>query len=166
MLIRDATSDDLPRLLEIYNHYVVHTPISFDIEPVDPANRLDTWFPHYGDSGRYRLLVATIGDLAIGYASSSRFHMRAAYATSVETSVYVDKDYLGKGVGTKLYAALFEALKGTDVHRAYGGITLPNEASMALHKRFGFREIGTYSEVGFKFERYFDVCWLEKRISR
>ncbi|WP_407552258.1 N-acetyltransferase family protein [Streptomyces sp. Pv4-95] len=101
----------------------------------------------------------------LGYATSSAFRPKAAYATSVEVTVYCAPRAVGRGVGTLLYEALFEALAGEDVHRAYAGIALPNESSVRLHARFGFRHIGTYTEVGRKFGRYWDVAWYQKDLS-
>lgn len=98
----------------------------------------------------------------LGYATSSSFRPKAAYAPSVEVTVYCAPHAAGRGVGTLLYKALFEALADEDVHRAYAGITQPNEASTRLHTRFGFRHIGTYTEVGRKFGRYWDVAWYQK----
>ncbi|MFM9755288.1 N-acetyltransferase family protein, partial [Streptomyces turgidiscabies] len=83
----------------------------------------------------------------LGYATSSPFRAKQAYATSVEVTVYLRPDAGGRGVGTLLYEALFEALSGEDLHRAYAGIAQPNEASVRLHERFGFRHVGTYREV-------------------
>jgi phosphinothricin acetyltransferase len=90
------------------------------------------------------------------------FRERAAYSRSVETSVYLDPSMLGHGLGTALYAALLDELAHEDVHRAYAGIALPNDASEALHRRLGFREVGTYTEVGRKFGRWWDVRWYER----
>ncbi|WP_411135037.1 GNAT family N-acetyltransferase [Streptomyces sp. C10] len=98
----------------------------------------------------------------LGYATSSAFRPKAAYAPSVEVTVYCAPHAAGRGVGTLLYKALFEALADEDVHRAYAGIAQPNEASTRLHTRFGFRHIGTYTEVGRKFGRYWDVAWYQK----
>ena len=104
------------------------------------------------------------GRTILGYATSSPFRPKAAYATSVETSIYLAPDAGGRGIGTLLYKQLFDALATQDVHRAYAGITLPNEASVRIHERFGFRRIGVYEEVGRKFGRYYDVAWFEKRL--
>lgn len=98
----------------------------------------------------------------LGYATSSGFRPKPAYATSVEVSVYLAPGAGGRGVGTLLYEALFRALAGEDLHRAYAGVAQPNEASVRLHERFGFRHVGTYREVGRKFGRYWDVAWYEK----
>lgn len=80
----------------------------------------------------------------------------------MEVTVYLAPDAGGRGIGTLLYKALFAALAGEDLHRAYAGIAQPNEASTRLHERFGFRYVGTYREVGRKFGRYWDVAWYEK----
>jgi phosphinothricin acetyltransferase len=120
------------------------------------------WFSHYGGSGRYRLFVATDGDQVIGYASSSKFRPKPGYLTSVETSIYLAPDSVGRGAGAKLYAELFKSLEDEDVHRAYAGIALPNPASVALHERFGFKRVAHFTEQGRKFGRYWDVDWYEK----
>jgi phosphinothricin acetyltransferase len=80
-------------------------------------------------------------------------------------TVYVHHDALGLGVGARMYERLFELLAGEPIHRAYAGITLPNPASLALHQRFGFRDLGTYDEVGHKFGQYWSVHWLEKPLT-
>jgi phosphinothricin acetyltransferase len=82
----------------------------------------------------------------------------------VETSIYLAPGATGRGLGTRLYSALFAALEGEDIHRAYAGVTLPNDASLRIHERFGFRQVGVYEEVGRKFGTYYDVAWLEKRL--
>ncbi|HEY1837601.1 MAG TPA: GNAT family N-acetyltransferase [Rhizomicrobium sp.] len=154
--IRRAEPRDLPALLAIYNHYVMHTPVTFDIEPRTLVQRQE-WLEQFSSHGRYRCFVAEEGGKAIGWACSLKFKEREAYATTIETSVYCAPDRAGKGLGRRLYAALFDALKGEDIHRAYGGITLPNAASVGLHVAMGFRHIGTYTQVGRKFSKYWDV---------
>ena len=89
---------------------------------------------------------------------SAKFKEKEAYATSIETSIYVAPGEGGKGLGRRLYDTLFDALKGEDIHRAFGGVTQPNEASVALHKSVGFEHIGTYREIGRKFGRFWDVA--------
>ena len=164
LTIRPAKFADLPALTELYNYYVRTSAATFDTVPFSVTRR-QHWFLHYQDIGPYRLLVAVQDDSVVGYATSSRFREKAAYATSVETSVYVQHNVHGQGIGTKLYTRLFEVLANEDVHRAYAGIALPNPASIALHTRFGFSDIGVYHEVGRKFDRYWSVQWLEKPLS-
>jgi phosphinothricin acetyltransferase len=161
--IRLPRADDLAALTDLYNYYVETTPITFDIGRFTPEQRRD-WFDHYAPKGRHRLLVAESDGRVVGYATSSPFRAKAAYDPSVETTIYLAPEQVGRGVGSRLYAALFESLAGEDVHRAYAGVTLPNEASLALHRRFGFRSLGVYQEVGRKFGRYWSVEWLEKAL--
>lgn len=165
--VRSGRNEDLDALTDLYNHYVRETPITFDLEPLTPEQRRP-WLLSHPEDGPYRLLVAcesaaaSGGSRILGYATSSPFRPKAAYATSVEVSVYCAPDAVGLGVGTLLYKALFEALEGEDLHRAYAGIAQPNEVSGRLHERFGFRPVGVYREVGRKFGRYWDVAWYEK----
>ena len=91
-----------------------------------------------------------------------RWRPKAAYDTTVETTIYCAPDAVGKGIGRRLYAALFESLRGEDVHRYVAGYTMPNPATAALHERLGFKVVGTFSEVGRKFGKYWDVCWMER----
>jgi len=160
---RPAVESDLADLTEIYNHYVRETAITFDLEPFCVADRRP-WFEAFGQNGRHRLFVAEDQGRITGYACSHRFRVKGAYETSVETSVYLRSGCEGRGLGTALYTDLFRNLEGEDVHRAYAGITLPNPGSIALHERFGFREIGVFAEVGRKLGRYWDVAWYEARL--
>ena len=156
--IRPASIDDLPRLTEIYNHYITHTPITFDIEPVRVDERR-AWFAQFEDRGRHRLFVADADGVVQGYAGSHQFRTKAAYDTTVETTILCAPEAVGRGLGRLLYAALFEALRGEDVHLVLALITLPNDASCALHERFGFTQATVLREVGRKFGRYWDVAW-------
>jgi phosphinothricin acetyltransferase len=159
--IREATREDLRRITEIYNYYIVNTPITFDIDPVTPEARAG-WFEEHTSTPRHRLLVAEEAGNVIGYAGTGRFRDKAAYDTSVETTIYCANEATGRGVGAMLYAALFDALKDADIHRLLGGITMPNAASIKLHRRFGFTDVGVFSECGRKFGRYWDVVWMER----
>jgi phosphinothricin acetyltransferase len=163
--VRAGTEADLDALTVLYNHYVRETPITFDTAVFTPEERRP-WLLSHPEDGPHRLMVAVDADsqVILGYATSSAFRGKPAYATSVEVSVYLAPDAGGRGIGTLLYEALFEALAGEDLHRAYAGIALPNEASVRLHERFGFRHLGTYREVGRKFGRYWDVDWYEKEL--
>jgi len=154
--IRRIQPGDLPALLDIYNHYVRETPVTFDIAPRTLAQR-QAWLEGFAAHGRYQCFVAEKNGKAVGWASSHRYNDREAYETSVASSVYLAPDATGLGLGGRLYGALFEALAMQDVHRIFGGITLPNEASVRLHRSFGFEPVGVYREIGRKFGRYWDV---------
>jgi phosphinothricin acetyltransferase len=160
-VIRPPRDEDLPALTAIYNHYVVNTPITFDLEPI-PIERRREWLLEHGSSGRHRMLVAEESGEVVGYATTSRFRTRAAYDTTVESSVYCRADRLRRGIGIELYRELFAALRAEDIHRIVAGITLPNPASVALHERCGFRQVGALSSVGRKFNQYWDVAWFER----
>ncbi len=161
--IRPAREADLPGITEIYNHYVVETAITFDLEPYTVEARRD-WLAQFAEKGRHRLLVAESEGRVIGYAGTLRFRAKAAYDPSVEVTIYLRPDALGNGLGARLYERLFRDLDGEDVHRVYAGITLPNERSIALHHRFGFRSVGVMREVGRKLGRFWDVEWFEKEL--
>jgi phosphinothricin acetyltransferase len=162
-LIRAAHEHDLPAIVELYNHYVRSTPVTFDIEPTTVTSRR-AWFDAFAASGPHRLLVAESERQIQGYASSQSFRAKAAYQTSVEVSIYVGQAHQRLGVGRALYTQLIEALKLAAIHRAYAGVTLPNPASERLHEALGFRAVGTYDEVGFKLGRFWSVCWYELKL--
>jgi phosphinothricin acetyltransferase len=159
--IRMAERTDLARMTELYNYYVLNTPVTFDVEAYT-VERREVWFAQFGMTGRYRLLVAEENGVVMGYAGTLRFRPKVAYETTVETTIYCAPERVGKGIGRRLYAELFEALKGEDVHRFVAGCTLPNAASEALPRQFGFKVVGVFSEIGRKFGKYWDVCWLER----
>lgn len=162
--VRAGVEGDLEELTRIYNHYVVSTPITFDIEPFTVEQRRP-WLETHPDHGRHRLLVAEEGGKVLGYATSSPFRPKQAYETSVETSVYVAPEQVGRGVGGLLYASLFKVLEQEDVRQALAGIALPNEASQRLHLRFGFQPVGVYREVGRKFGAFWDVAWFQRSLA-
>ncbi|MCD2517110.1 N-acetyltransferase family protein [Massilia sp. G4R7] len=161
--IRSATLDDAAAICAIYNPYVATTTISFEEDAVtgsDMAQRI-------ADVGKAGLpwLVAECEGRLLGYAYATRWRVRPAYRTSVESSVYLDGDAAGRGVGTLLYRALLDALRGLDVHMVIGGIAQPNPASVALHEKLGFRKVAHFSEVGRKFGGWVDVGYWELRLA-
>jgi phosphinothricin acetyltransferase len=160
--VRAATVDDLSALTAIYNHYVLHTAITFDVRTFTAETRRQ-WFDDHSDTGRYRLLVATGSDGAcLGYASSSRWRPKPAYDTTVEASVYCRPEAVGRGCGTTLYRALFAALEREDLQTIVAGISLPNPASVTFHEKLRFRPVGVFHAVGRKFDRFWDVAWFER----
>ena len=162
-IVRPAVAADWPKLNDIYNHYVTSTPITFDVHPFTLADRRP-WFQQFATTGPYRLLAVENDGEVVGYSASLPFRSKPAYLSSIEATLYLEPASMGRGLGTALYTALFDALRDEDLHRAYAGITLPNAASLALHRRFGFAEVGVYREVDRKLGRYWDVQWFEKRL--
>jgi phosphinothricin acetyltransferase len=163
VLVRHCGPGDYDGVVQIYNHYIAHSPATFDIVAYSLGARAP-WFAQFAETGPYQLLVAISCDKVVAYCCSSRFKSRPAYEVSIETTAYVAPGHLRQGIGEKMYRALFASLPGNDLHGAYAGITLPNDASVALHEKLGFREIGVFEEVGRKFDRYWSVAWFEKRI--
>ena len=159
--VRPASASDLAQLTDIYNHYILHTPVTFDLQPFTAEQRLP-WYEAHAGGGAHRLVVAEDRGTLVGYASTSLFRVKPAYATTVEASVYVRPEAVGRGVGRALYAKLFEDVAGEDVNRIVAGIVLPNDASVKLHQEFGFVRVGVFSANGRKFERFWDVLWMER----
>jgi phosphinothricin acetyltransferase len=162
--VRAARIEDLPALTDIYNHYIVHTAITFDLQTFTAATRRG-WFDDHSETGPHRLLVASNAEgKCLAYASSSRWRPKPAYNTTVEVSVYCRPDAVGRGCGTALYRALFSALEREDVRTIVAGVSLPNPASLSFHEKFGFRPVGVFHAVGRKFDRFWDVAWFERPV--
>lgn len=154
--IRAATARDAAAIAAIYAPYVLDTVISFETVPPDDAQmaeRIAKILP------ALPWLVHEAGGKVTGYAYAAPHRERAAYRWSVDAGIYLDSGAHRKGIGSALYAVLFAALRLQGYHRAYGGITLPNAASVGLHEAQGFRRAGIYAEVGFKFGAWRDVGW-------
>lgn len=165
IVIRFAEEHDVEALTHLYNYYIEHSIATFDLIPHTVEERL-IWFHEHRPESRYKLLVAesnTTGEV-VGYASSSRFRSKAAYDTSVETSIYIKPGMTGRGIGTLLYSRLLALLEEEPVHRIYACIAIPNESSLRLHRRFGFISVGLFTEAGYKHGAYRDIQWLEKRV--
>ena len=118
--IRHAAFTDVPAITEIYNHYVVETPITFDLVPKTLADR-EIWFADFAQAGRNQLLVARLDNRVAGYVCSHKFREKQAYETSIETTIYLHPDFTGHGLGGQLYEALFASIRNEDVHRAFAG---------------------------------------------
>jgi phosphinothricin acetyltransferase len=160
VLIRPAVLADLPRLVDIFNHYILNSHATFGTEPFTVESR-KPWFDSYGQD-RHRLLVAESEDGILGYTTSSPYQSRPAFDFTVETSVYLHPGKRLAGIGSKLYTALFEALTTQPVHLALAAIANPNPASIALHRKFGFEEVGTFKEYARKNGVWISSTWFQK----
>jgi len=162
VLIRPAVRDDLSDIAAIYNHEIVNSTATFDLEPPTFAYweaRLAS--PHPGD----HLLVAVDEDEdVVGYAYSWSYRPRPAYNLTRETSIYLDPSVRGQGIGRRLYPALLDTMAEAGVHTAVALVALPNPASVALHQACGFEHVGTMREVGFKFGQWVDVEWYQRML--
>jgi L-amino acid N-acyltransferase YncA len=157
--VRPATGDDAPACAAIYAPYVRDTAITFETEvptAVEMAARIDK------AQGAYEWLVLETDNTGvIGYAYAGEFKSRAAYRWSVETSVYLAGAQRGGGGGRLLYTELLRRLAARGYRRAFAGITLPNDASIAFHRALGFTDAGVFRRVGWKLSAWRDVAWLQ-----
>ncbi|MBS2209783.1 N-acetyltransferase [Carboxylicivirga mesophila] len=162
-MIRKSHASDAPFVAAIYNHYVTSSIVTFELEPVtddEMRNRMDAI------AINYPYLVYEEDGVVLGYAYATQWKARQAYQHSVESSVYLHHDAIGKGIGSMLYAMLLDKFKEMSIHAVIGGISLPNEASIALHEKFGFEKIGQFKQVGRKFNRWIDVGYWELILSK
>ena len=159
--IRHAQLSDLDTIVELLNPYILNTATTFDTEAYTTQTR-QPWFDNFSEQGRYQCLVAEYDGTVIGYANSSQLKPKNAYDTSIEVSVYRNTDIPIPGVGSALYRELFNTLSARQIHRAYAYITLPNAPSIGLHKKFGFTDVGTLSDAGWKLGKFHSVLLMEK----
>lgn len=155
--IRRARPEDAEAIAAIYAPFVTSSFISF--EAVAPgADEMRTRMAEVG--AVYPWLVVEDTGRVAGYAYASRHSARAAYQWSADVTIYLGDDYRGQGLGKQLHRVLFALLKRQNIRSLYAGITLPNDASVALHRAMGMREVGVYRNVGFKDGAWRDVIWL------
>ena len=157
-LIRPAAVADAAAICAIYNHYVLNTSISFELETVSDvqmAQRIETI------SSQFSWLVYEEQGRILGYAYATQWKPRQAYRHAVESSIYLATGSGGKGIGSQLYASLFALLKERDVHTVIGGIALPNAGSVALHEKMGFVKVAHFEQVGKKFDQWIDVGYWQ-----
>jgi len=159
--IRDATPDDFHRINEIYNWTIVDNHVSFDTEPWNLARRSEWWQDR---SPELDVLVATSDDRVLGVTYSSWYRPKMAYRSSVETTIVLDQAALGRGIGSALLGALLDRLRTHSFRRAIAIVALPNDASVAMHRKLGYVTVGTITEVGYKLGRYWDTMLLEFRL--
>jgi L-amino acid N-acyltransferase YncA len=158
-LIRPVQVSDAHDIAEIYRPIVETTTISF--EEIAPGEReMAQRIARIVET--YPWLVAERDGRVAGYAYASRHRERAGYRYSVDVSVYVNVNARRSGIASKLYAELLGQLTQRGFHRAFAGVALPNDASIALHQQFGFEIVGVYKEVGWKFGRWLDVAWFQR----
>ena len=157
-VIRKVDINDAKQLVDIYNHYVLNTIITFDDVPLQPeafVEKITTI------NSSYPFIVFEEQAKIIGYAYAGKWRQKPAYKNTVEITVYLKHDEHGKKIGTQLYAELLKQLKQQNVHTIIGGLTLPNPASVRLHEKFGFEQVAHFKEVGLKFGKWLDVAFWQ-----
>ena len=160
-IIRLATRTDSQRINEIYNQTIVDNYVSFAVEPWTIEMR-EQWLDERPDE--LPAMVVEIDGVVMGISYASRYRPKAAYNSSVETTIVLDSSVLGRGLGTNLLTALNDELTARGFHRAIAIIAMPNDGSVALHLKLGYRMIGIMSETGYKLDRYWDVAMMEREL--
>lgn len=164
VIVRPATADDAAAIARIYNHYIAHTIVTFEEEPVADTEMAARRAEIVAAGLPY--LVAESGGAVIGYAYASKWKARHGYRFSAEVSVYLHHEAGGRGTGSALYGALLAILETQGLHAVMGGIALPNDASVRLHEKFGFTQVALFREVGWKFDRWIDVGYWQRLFTR
>jgi phosphinothricin acetyltransferase len=157
-MIRSANAADADAIAEIYNHYVLHSVISFEEETVSGPDMLGRMVEI---QQMYPWLVYEEDGAIAGYAYATPWKNRSAYRHAAETTIYIEKAKLGKGIGSRLYEPLLQDLRSRDLHIVMAGIALPNDGSVAIHEKFGFVKVAHYREIGRKFDRWVDVGYWQ-----
>ena len=157
--IRSATEADVPAILDIYNHFIVNSTTTFDVEPQTLDEKLE-WLRRF-TTLPYCAVVADVEGDVVGFASLGPFRSKAAYRHTVENSVYVRPERQGNGIGKALLARTLEIARANGLRAIIARIAGDNPASVALHERCGFGHVGIEREVGYKFERWIDVVVMQ-----
>ena len=156
--IRSATESDLAAINEIYNHYVLQSTCTYQEEPESLESRRQ-WLARHGD--KHPVIVAEAEGLIVGWGSLSPYHSRSAYRHTVENSVYVDRRHQGKGIGSALLKELISRGRSAGHQAIIAAIDADQPASIRLHAKFRFEEVGRFKRVGFKFGRWLNVVYME-----
>jgi phosphinothricin acetyltransferase len=163
MRLRDACEDDLPAIVAIYNHAVLTSTATADVEPQALDERRRWWHSRVADG--LPVLVAVDDDARVlGWGALGRYHSRWGYRFTVENSIYVHADARGRGIGRTLLDALVERAAALGFHVIVAGVDGTNTASLRLHERAGFRQMGRLREVVHKFDRWLDVVYLQRTL--
>jgi phosphinothricin acetyltransferase len=159
MLVREASEQhDAAACAAIYEPYVTDTAISFELEPPTPEEMTERI------ASAHDWLVLENGDRVVGYAYAGPYKSRAAYRWACEVSVYVERGFERRGAGRMLYEVLLTRLAARGFRMAIAGMTLPNDASVGLHRALGFEPIGTYRRIGYKHGAWHDVAWAQREL--
>lgn len=159
-ILRPATRADLPGILEIYNHAVIHTTASYELAPVSLESR-EQWFEARQKAGFPIFVAEGEGGEVLGFATYGTFRERAGYAGTVEHSVYIRDGYRGGGLGFLLMQRLIAEARAQGLHVMLGSVDADNAGSIAFHERLGFRQVAHFHQVGRKFGRWLDMVFMQ-----
>lgn len=157
--IRKATSDDLVKILDIVNHSILHTTANYNYE-IQSIETQTKWFEDKKDKN-YPIIVADYNGVVIGFGTYGMFREKIGYQYTVEHSVYITEEFIGKGIGSLLLNELIRLAKEKGFHVMIGAIDADNSGSIAFHEKFGFEVCGTIREVGFKFDHWLDLVFMQ-----
>ncbi|XUW99807.1 MAG: N-acetyltransferase family protein [Dehalogenimonas sp.] len=157
--IRLATVEDLKAINDIYNHYVTASTCTYQEEHETLEGR-KKWFEHH-QPGTHPVVVAERAGVVLGWGSLSPYHSRCAYRFTVENSVYIHSGHLRQGIGSAILKDLVKRSRGIGYHAIIAAIDGSQSASIDMHLKFGFKEVGRFREVGFKFGSWLNVVYLE-----
>lgn len=161
-MVRPATKNDAKQITDIYNYYILNTTVTFEKTPIDSDTMVERILQ---TQIKYPWLVLEVEEQILGYAYATDWKPRGAYRHSVEATVYLKHDQSGHGYGSRLYAELINQLSNLKVHTIIGGIAQPNDGSIALHEKFGFKKVAHFKEVGYKFDQWIDVAYWQLILS-
>ena len=164
-MIRDAALEDASAIAKIYNYYVDQTAVTFEVDSVD-SNEIQRRIQNTLANGHPWLVQLDSKGQVVGYAYAGHWRDRVASRATFESAIYVSHDHTRQGFGRALYETLLDRLQEAgNVHVVIGVIAVPNDASVGLHQKLGFKEVGLYREVGRKFDRWIDVLSLQLKMS-
>lgn len=157
--LRSAARADVPAILAIYNHAVIHTTASYDLEAVSVESRVE-WFDHKVQTG-WPVIVTVSGTDVTGWATYGPFRDKPGYRFTAEHSVYIREDCRGQGLGRALMETLIGDARARGLHTLIGGLDAENAGSLAFHQRLGFEPVAHFRQVGHKFGRWLDVVFVQ-----
>jgi len=162
-MLRKVKISDAAAITKIYNFHVYNTIATFDLEPIS-IQEMETKITTI--TKNHPWFVYELNNVVVGYTYANYWKMRSAYNTTVESSIYIAEEAVGKGIGNTLYQHLLTELKNRNMNIVIGGISLPNNASVHIHEKFGFEKVAHFKKIGFKFNKWIDVTYWQLALTK